>query len=124
VTAENLSSALRDSGIKWRVIVISACYAGAFIEALKDEHTAIIAAADADRTSFGCSDDRALTYFGEAFYRDALPGADSLRQAFGRASLEISKREQQEDVTPSKPQAFFGSQIDRVLLALESAHPH
>jgi hypothetical protein len=52
-----------------------------------------------------------------------LPGADSLRQAFGRASLEISKREQQEDVTPSKPQAFFGSQIDRVLLALESAHP-
>jgi hypothetical protein len=123
VTADNLSSALRDSGIKWRVIVISACYAGAFIEALKDEHTAIIAAADADRTSFGCSDDRDLTYFGEAFYRDALPGADSLRQAFGRASLEISKREQQEDVTPSEPQAFFGAEIDHVLLALDAAHP-
>lgn len=122
VTADNLSTALRDSGIKWRVIVISACYAGAFIEALKDEHTAIIAAADADRTSFGCSDDRDLTYFGEAFYRDALPGADSLQQAFGLASLEISKREQQEDVTPSKPQAFFGSEIDRVLLTLDSAH--
>jgi hypothetical protein len=123
VTADNLSAALRDSGIKWRVIVISACYAGAFIDALKDEHTAIIAAADADRTSFGCSDDRDLTYFGEAFYRDALPGAASLRQAFGLASLEISKREQQEDVTPSKPQAFFGSKIERVLLALDSAHP-
>jgi len=122
VTAENLSAALRDSGIKWRVIVISACYAGAFIGALKDEHTAIIAAADADRTSFGCSDDRDLTYFGEAFYRDALPGADSLRQAFGLASLEISKREQQEDVTPSRPQAFFGSAIDHVLLTLDSAH--
>jgi len=52
-----------------------------------------------------------------------LPGADSLRQAFGRASLEISKREQQEDVTPSKPQAFFGSQIDRVLLALDRRTP-
>lgn len=122
VTADNLSSALRDSGIKWRVIVISACYAGAFIEALKDEHTAIIAAADADRSSFGCSDDRDLTYFGEAFYRDALPGADSLRQAFGLASLAISKREQQEDVTPSRPQAFFGDQIDHVLLALDSSH--
>jgi hypothetical protein len=122
VTADNLSAALRDSGIKWRVIIISACYAGAFIEALKDTHTAIIAAADADRTSFGCSDDRDLTYFGEAFYRDALPGADSLRQAFGLASLAISKREQQEDVTPSRPQAFFGAEIDRVLLALDVAH--
>jgi hypothetical protein len=120
VTADNLSAALRDSGIKWRVIVISACYAGAFIEALKDEHTVIIAAADANRTSFGCSDDRDLTYFGEAFYRDALPGADSLRQAFGRASIEISRREQQEGVTPSRPQSFFGSEIDRVLLALDS----
>jgi Peptidase C13 family len=122
VTADNLSAALRDSGIKWRVIVISACYAGAFIEALKDEHTAIIAAADADRTSFGCSDDRDLTYFGEAFYRDALPGADSLRQAFGLASLAISRREQQEDVTPSRPQAFFGTEIDHLLLTLESSH--
>jgi peptidase C13-like protein len=122
VTADNLSSALRDSGIKWRVIVISACYAGAFIESLKGDHTAIIAAADADRTSFGCSDDRDLTYFGEAFYRDALPGADSLQQAFGLASLAISKREQQEDVPPSRPQAFFGAEIAHVLLALDTAH--
>jgi hypothetical protein len=122
VTAENLSAALRDSGIKWRVIIISACYAGAFIEGLKDEHTAIITAADADRTSFGCADDRDLTYFGEAFYRDALPGAESLRQAFGLASLEISKREQQEDFTPSRPQAFFGAEIDHVLLAIDAAH--
>jgi len=120
-TPDNLSEALRNSGIKWRVIVISACYAGAFIEALKDEHTAIIAAADADRTSFGCSNDRDLTYFGEAFYRDALPGADSLRQAFGLASLAISKREQKENVTPSMPQAFFGAEIDRVLRALDGA---
>jgi hypothetical protein len=124
VTAGNLSAALRDSGIKWRVIVISACYAGAFVDALKDEHTVIIAAADADRTSFGCSDDRELTYFGEAFYRDALPRAESLRQAFGLASLAISKREQQEDVIPSRPQAFFGRAIDRVLLTLDSAQRH
>lgn len=121
VTADNLASALRDSGIKRRVIIISACYAGAFIESLKDDNTAVIAAADADRTSFGCSNDRDLTYFGEAFYRDALPGADSLRQAFGLASLEISKREHQEDVTPSKPQAFFGSAIDGALLSLDAS---
>ena len=28
VTGDNLASALRDSGIKWRIIVISACHAG------------------------------------------------------------------------------------------------
>jgi hypothetical protein len=121
VTGENLAAALADSGIKWRIIVISACYAGAFIDALKNEHTIIIAAADVDRTSFGCSDDRDLTYFGEAFYRDSLPRADSLRQAFGLASQEISTRESQERVTPSRPQAFFGSEIEPVLRKLESA---
>jgi hypothetical protein len=121
VTGENLATALADSGIKWRIIVISACYAGAFIDALKNDHTIIIAAADSDRTSFGCSDDRELTYFGEAFYRDSLPRADSLRQAFGLASQEISTRESQERVTPSRPQAFFGSEIEPVLTKLESA---
>ncbi len=120
ITGEGLAAALRDSGIKWRVIVISACYAGAFIDALKDDHTIVITAAEADRTSFGCADDRDLTYFGEAFYRDSLPLADSLRQAFGLAALEISRREQQQHLTPSRPQAFFGSDIERVLRRLDA----
>jgi hypothetical protein len=121
VTGENLAAALRDSGIRWRVVVISACYGGAFIDALKDDHTIVIAAAEADRSSFGCSDDRDFTYFGEAFYRDSLPQADSLRQAFGLASVEISRRELQEHITPSRPQAFFGSEIERVFARLDAA---
>ena len=75
LTGEDLAEALRDSGIRWRVIIISACYAGGFIDYLRDPQTIVITAAAADRTSFGCSNDRDLTYFGEAFYRDALPGA-------------------------------------------------
>ncbi len=35
LTDEDLADALRESGIKWRVIIISACYAGGFIDALK-----------------------------------------------------------------------------------------
>ena len=64
---------LRESGIRWRVIVVSACYAGSFIEPLRDENTDHPDRGGRDRTSFGCSDDNDLTYFGEAFYRDALP---------------------------------------------------
>ena len=75
LTGEALADALRASGIKWRVIVISACHSGAFIESLKDPYTMVITAAAPDRTSFGCSDDRDLTYFGEAFFRDSLPQA-------------------------------------------------
>jgi hypothetical protein len=118
---ETLRETLDDAGIRWRVIVISACYAGGFIEALQDPYTIVIAAAAPDRTSFGCSDDRDLTYFGEAFYRDALPGASSLRDAFAAAERAIGEREAAEGVTPSLPTAFFGEEIERKLALLDGA---
>lgn len=112
---EDLAAALKDSGIKRRIIVISACYAGAFIRPLEDPDTIVIAAAAPDRTSFGCSDDRDMTYFGEAFYRDALPRARTLQDAFSTAKAAIAERERQEHETPSQPQAYFGPQISAVL---------
>jgi hypothetical protein len=119
--ADTLASMLRDSGIRWKVIVISACYAGGFIDALADNRTIIITAAAKNRTSFGCSDDRHLTYFGEAFYRDALPDAANLRAAFDAARREIRKRERQERVTPSQPQAHFGPLMESKLYEIEAA---
>jgi hypothetical protein len=119
LTDVELAAAVRDSGIKWRVIVISACHAGSFIDSLRDRNTIVITAAAADRTSFGCSDDRHLTYFGEAFYRDALPGAASLRAAFETAVDVITERERIENIASSKPQAHFGEAIERKLAGLE-----
>jgi Peptidase C13 family len=121
LTDEDLADALRESGIKWRVIIISACYAGGFIDALSDPQTIVIAAAAPDRTSFGCSNDRDLTYFGEAFYRDALPAAHSLREAFDTAKTAIAVREAQERVTPSKPQAYFGIKMEAKLASMHAA---
>ncbi|HEY1314878.1 MAG TPA: C13 family peptidase [Steroidobacteraceae bacterium] len=115
---EDLADALRESGIRWRVIIISACYAGGFIEALRDPQTIVITAAAADRTSFGCSNDRDLTYFGEAFYRDALPEAESLREAFEAAKAAIDARERAEHITASKPEAYFGAKIEAKLAAM------
>jgi hypothetical protein len=119
LTDEDLADALRESGIKWRVIIISACYAGGFIGRLSDPHTIVIAAAAADRTSFGCSNDRDLTYFGEAFYRDALPTARSLRVAFDAAKTAIAARERRERVEESKPQAYFGGELEAKLASIE-----
>jgi hypothetical protein len=124
MTDEDLAAALGDSGIKWRVIIISACYAGGFIEALKDPRTIVITAAAADRTSFGCSNDRDLTYFGEAFFRDALPEARSLRDAFDRAKSAIALRERRERVDASKPQAYFGAEMEAKLAAMKDHAPH
>jgi hypothetical protein len=115
LSGENLASALRDSGIKWRVIVISACHAGAFIAPLKNSNTILITAAAANKTSFGCSDDRDLTYFGEAFYRDALPRAKDLQQAFTLTRSAIAARELAEHVAASNPQAYFGAQVEQLL---------
>jgi hypothetical protein len=123
MTDEDLADALSDSGIKWRVIIISACYAGGFIEALKDPHSIVITAAAADRTSFGCSNDRDLTYFGEAFFRDALPEARSLRDAFDRAKSAIALRERRERVDASKPQAYFGAEMEAKLAAMQDPAP-
>jgi hypothetical protein len=117
VSPDDLAEALRDSGIKRRIIVISACYAGGFIPALENPDTIVITAAAADKTSFGCSDDRDLTYFGEAFYRDSLPNAGTLEDAFARARTAIAEREKKENEVPSDPQAFFGADIRAVLEA-------
>lgn len=118
LTGDALAGALRESGIKWRVIVISACHAGAFIEPLRDPYTVVITAAAPDRTSFGCSDERDLTYFGEAFFRDSLPQAASLREAFDAAEKLVLEREREEGFKSSRPQAFFGERIEQRLASM------
>lgn len=119
LTGQDLADALRRSGIRWKVIIISACHAGSFIDYLKDESTIIITAAAADRTSFGCSDDSDLTYFGEAFYQDALPKAKSLREAFELAKAAIAQREKAEGLEASLPQASFSPALEERLGMLE-----
>jgi len=120
LSGADLADALHASGIKWKVIVISACHAGAFIDALRDDNSIILTAAAADRTSFGCSDDRELTYFGEAFYRDALPQSATLQDAFSKAKADIASREEREHVRASNPQAFFGKAMEEKLAGIDS----
>jgi len=118
LTGETVEGLLRESGIRHRIVVVSACYAGAFIPYLRDDRTVVIAASAPDRTSFGCSDDRNMTYFGEAFYRDALPVAKDLRAAFAATRISIANRESAEHFDPSRPQAFFGAEMDREISAV------
>jgi hypothetical protein len=118
-----LRKALDASGIRWRVIVISACYSGAFIPALADDQTAIFTSSAAARTSFGCSDDRDMTEFGEAFIRDAVPHAPSLVAAFDRAKVALADQERRRNLTESLPQARIGAAISAHWERIETQHP-
>lgn len=108
LTPTALARALQDAGIKWRVIVVSACYSGGYIEPLRDDNSIIITASAAERTSFGCESGRDFTYFGEAYFRDALGRTRSFTQAFELAKNTVAKREAQEHLEPSLPQMWVG----------------
>lgn len=120
VTPAVLRKLLDDSGITWRIVVVSSCYSGTFIPELQDEHTMIITAAQADRTSFGCGFRSDGTYFGEAFFEQGLAKAESFPAAFERAKQRIAERETEERMSPpSNPQIFIGSAMAQKLKELE-----
>lgn len=95
--AVELADLLAASGIRWKVVVVSACYSGGFIEPLKNDGTLIITAARHDRTSFGCADDNDFTYFGRAFFQESLPQAASFVEAFDKAESLVRGWEEDED---------------------------
>jgi hypothetical protein len=120
LTPDRLRSLLDDAGIRYRVIIVSACYAGGFVEPLAGDDTMIIAASQADRTSFGCRDGAQWTDFGQAFFPEALAQTASFEGAFRLASQRIAAREAREGLTPSQPQISIGAGIREKLRRLET----
>ena len=120
---EDVREALNASGIRWRVIVVSACHSGVFIDVLKSDTTAIVTASDTAHDSFGCDADRELTWFGEAFLKDSLPGSASLEDAFHKAAGLIAQREEGEHQIHSNPQLYMGELMEKKLAELPPARP-
>jgi hypothetical protein len=118
LTPASLKGILDRSGIKNRVIVLSACHSGSFIPALADDSTLVITAAHADRTSFGCEDQREWTYFGDAFFNRALRQERSFERAFNRAKRTIARWEAEQKLDQSLPQIAGGEAIRARLEAL------
>lgn len=117
LSAEDLAEILARSKIKWKVIGISACYAGGFIPFLKDDYTLIMTAAREDRPSFGCGDDSDMTYFAKAFFKEALNESTSFISAFEKAAKVIFQWEEKDfpEMEHSEPQIFIGRKVARQL---------
>jgi hypothetical protein len=119
MSANDLKQALDESGIKWRVLVVSACYSGSLIAPLQDEHSLILTAAAHDRTSFGCGSTSKYTYFGRAIFIEQLNISRDFIGSFRRARNSILNREQLDKLTSSNPQMFIGSQVRDKLQTLQ-----
>lgn len=120
LTAGRLRGLLDRSGIKWRIIVVSACYSGSFIEPLKDDNTMIVTAARRDRVSFGCTHENDFTYFGRAYFDKALRATHSFANAYETARKTIGRWEAEEDLEPSLPQIYVGDAIRPKLAEIEA----
>ena len=104
--ADELAAVLAPLKNRDKIIVISSCYSGGFIPALKDERTLIMTASRADRVSFGCSEEANFTYFGDALFAQALNQTDDLEQAFKLAKATVAERELADNFEASEPQIW------------------
>jgi hypothetical protein len=103
LSAKQMGDIIHSLPVRYKVVVISACYSGGYVGTVKDDNTLVIVAASADKTSFGCSDTAEMTYFGEAFFKDALPLSAGFVDAFDRARDIIRGREAKEGYENSHP---------------------
>ncbi len=115
-----LRKALDQSGIRWRIVIVSACYSGAFVDALRDERTLVITASDATHPSFGCGTADRYTWFGQAYFDQALRRSLSFTDAFNQAARTIRAREKAMGEVPSNPQMALGRAMVAKLAALQT----
>ena len=118
IAPEDLADALSTQpGIRWKVVIVNACYSGGFVDALRDDSTMVITSARADRTSFGCGTDSDITYFGKAFLAEALNKTTSIPEAFAQAKLSVAAWEDDDKEEHSEPQIASTRSIEAKLEA-------
>jgi hypothetical protein len=69
LSPEDFITMLEPLNAQRKVLVVSACYSGHWLNQIKDSNTLILTSAREDRTSFGCGDDSEMTWFTKALYQ-------------------------------------------------------
>lgn len=108
---DEVASVLDQEGIRNRIVIVSACYSGVFLKPLINDNSIVLTASDESSASFGCSNEREWTYFGDALFNRALRPGVTLQQAFDQAKQMIAGLESEGKLPPSNPQAHFGAAL-------------
>jgi hypothetical protein len=120
ITPQQLAEMLNGPGIKNRLVILQACFAGQFVPAIASPSTVIATAASDMHSSFGCTAGNDWTFFGYALIDLAMREPDTFVRQFRRAFVTILKWEQELGIEPSNPQISVGSDAGRWLAALDS----
>jgi hypothetical protein len=124
LTASEFAAMLEASGIRNAVIVISACYSGSFIDDLANDNRLILTAASENNSSFGCSDQNEWTWWGRAYFDEALRSEPDFRKAFDIAKDLVTTWEGDAGYDASLPQISEGEKINLLLNAtFDSKYP-
>jgi len=117
--AVDVRKLLEASGARHRVVILSACHSGALMNELADDHTLVMTAAHASRSSFGCTFTHMHTWFTQALY-EALAASPNFEQAFHEAAKRIEQREAGgEAFEYSMPQIHVGRNVRAKLAEIE-----
>jgi len=119
LSPQYLKALLDQAGIRFRVVVVSACYSGAFVAPLASPNALVITAASSRRQSFGCGNDSQITDFSRAFYLKALQQTRSFPAAARTATQIVHELERSSGRKHSYPQMRLGAAIDDPLRSLE-----
>ncbi|MDJ0977905.1 MAG: C13 family peptidase [Erythrobacter sp.] len=114
---------LEELGIKRRILLLSACFSGVFVDPLSSPDTAIFTAAASNRSSFGCEADNDWTFYGDALINNALRSPQSLEAAGDQAVNLVAKWEAERRLLASLPQVRIGPGVGDWLPELEARMP-
>jgi len=117
-------SVLEELGIKRRILLLSACFSGVFLDPLSSPDTVILTAAAANRSSFGCDAENDWTFYGDALINNALRTPKPLSEAANDAVNLVAKWEAERRLLASLPQTRIGEGVKDWLPALEARMPN
>ena len=120
IAPAQLEAMLNQPGLKNRLVILQACFAGQFVPALASPRSVIVTAASSHHSSFGCSAGNDWTFFGYALINQAMRQPDSFVRQFRRAFVSIVGWEKRLEIEPSSPQISVGSDTAAWLAALDS----
>jgi hypothetical protein len=89
LTGPVVRALLDEAGIRWRIIVVSACASGAWVEALEDDSTLILTATRPDESTPACAVDADGTALGKALFEGELAKSSSLAAAVDAARARL-----------------------------------
>jgi hypothetical protein len=91
------------------VVILSACFSGVFVPALKAPNRMILTAARPDRTSFGCGQTNRYPYFDQCVL-ESWSGSSDFPGLGHAVQACVAAREKKEHMSPpSEPQMWIGA---------------